>query len=188
MNLVISKEIDSLATHGDVSKETAERLVGWLRALPAQEEMLSLQHQYLPQDVPSIRFMKEDGQYYELSGLSTGQKCTALLIIALSTGECPVIIDQPEEAIDIAFVCNDIVSKLRSSKEQRQFILTTHNPNIAVTADSDLLHVLKSSATRGHVVHSGAIEDAEVRIEAIQHLEGGEEPYLLRGKKYGLLG
>lgn len=187
IDLFIRNETDLLATKGDVTKQTVERLFAWLGALPAQEDVLSLQHQYLPHDVPSIRFRKEDDQYYPLSGLSTGQKCTALLIIALSTGQPPIIVDQPEEAIDIAFVYSDIVSKLRFGKEHRQFILTTHNPNIAVTADSDLLLVLKSTASRGRVVHTGAIEDDDVRAEAIQHLEGGEKPYLLRGKKYGLI-
>jgi len=187
IDLVLNNDVDTLAKRGDVTLDTVEKLVPWLKTLPAQEEVLALQHQYLPQDVPSIGFRKEDGKYYDLSGVSTGQKCTALLIIAMSAGTCPIIVDQPEEAIDIAFVYNDIVSTLRSGKEHRQFILITHNPNIAVTADSDLLQVLKSSATHGRVVHSGVIEDDEVRAEVIQHLEGGQEPYLLRGKKYGLI-
>ena len=187
IDLVISNDVDTLATKGNTTTETAGTLVGWLRALPSQEDVLELQHKHLPEDVPSIRFKKEDGQYYDLSGLSTGQKCTALLIIALSTGDYPVIVDQPEEAIDIAFIYSDIVSKLRYGKEQRQFILTTHNPNIAVSADSDLMHVLKSSATHGHIEYSGAIDDDEVRQEAIQHLEGGTQAYLLRGKKYRLI-
>jgi DNA repair ATPase RecN len=187
MQLVLKRDLDTLAIRGAITRDTAESLVGWLRSLPAQEKVLALQHQYPLQDVPSIQFKKDDSQYYDISDVSTGQKCTALLIIGMSSGTSPIIVDQPEESVDIAFVYNDIVSTLRSGKEHRQFILTTHNPNIAVTADSDLLHVLKGSATHGTIVHTGAIDDSQVRAEAIQHLEGGKKPYLLRGKKYGLI-
>jgi hypothetical protein len=170
-----------------VDEDTATKLVDWLNSLEAQETVLALQHQYLPQDSPSIQFRKDDGKYYPISDLSVGQKCTALLIIALSASNYPIIIDQPEEAIDIASVFADVVSKLRSSKDGRQFTLTTHNPNIAVTADSDLIHVLKASATKGRIVNAGAIEDEDVRKEVIDHLEGGRIPYLMRGRKYGFL-
>ena len=109
------------------------------------------------------------------------------MIIALTAGDFPIIIDQPEESIDIASVFSDVVASLRNAKHGRQFVLTTHNPNIAVTADSDLIHVLKASATAGRIVNLGAIEDESVRREVIEHLEGGEKPYLVRGRKYGLL-
>jgi len=184
---VFEHEPATIAAKAAIDQETAEKLVTWLNSLEAQEKVLALQHQHLPQDSPIIEFRKEDGNYYQISDLSVGQKCTALLIIALSAGNCPIIIDQPEESIDIAAVFTDVVAKLRSSKDGRQFLLTTHNPNIAVTADSDLIHILKASATRGHVANRGAIEDVDVRKEVIEHLEGGEIPYLLRGRKYGLL-
>lgn len=187
LDLVMNGDSETLAKESDIDIDNAEKLISWLKTLEAQDEVLAFQHQYLPDDVPSIHFKKEDGEYYNLVDLSVGQKCTALLIIALSAGKAPIIMDQPEEAIDIASVFSDIVSKLRSGKEKRQFIVTTHNPNIAVTADSDCIHILKSSASQGQIVHTGAIEDDKVRSEVIQHLEGGEGPFLLRGKKYGII-
>ncbi len=187
INHVINNDIKAICKATGISKDVVNKLVNWLNTLEAKEKVLSLQHQFLPEDIPSIKYKKEDGNYYEISDLSVGQKCTALIIIALSAGDNPIIIDQPEESIDIASVFSDIVMNLRKGKDTRQFILTTHNPNVAVTADSDLIHVLKSSATEGKVVNRGVIEDPEVRNEVIQHLEGGEDPYLLRGKKYGLL-
>lgn len=90
--------------------------------------MLALQHSVDPTDVPSILFRKHGDRYDELSELSVGQKCTALLIIALCDGTMPVIIDQPEDALDIVSVWEDVAKKLRRGKETRQFILTTHHP------------------------------------------------------------
>ncbi len=187
VELVINQDAERLAEKTRLETKVIQKLVTWLSAMEAQEQVLSLQYQQIPEDVPSIQFQKDDGKYYEISGISVGQKCTALLIIALTAGEYPIIIDQPEESIDIASVFSDVVLKLRRGKDNRQFILTTHNPNVAVTADADLIQVLKSSATQGNIVNKGVIEDADIRHEVIQHLEGGEEPYRLRGKKYGLL-
>lgn len=187
INAVFARDPTAISSRVPIDEDTAQKLVSWLSNLEAQEKVLALQHNFLPQDSPSISYQKEDGNYYPISELSVGQKCTALLIIALSASDDPIVIDQPEEAIDIASVFSDVVSKLRASKQGRQFVLTTHNPNIAVTADSDLIHVLKASATHGSIVHQGAIDDDDVREEVIDHLEGGRTPYLMRGKKYGLI-
>jgi len=115
-----------------------------------------------------------------------GQKCSALLIIALSDGTMPVIIDQPEDALDIASVWEDITLKLRAGKENRQFILSTHNSSVAVASDSDKFVIIKGGAERGRVICSGAIDREEVKREVIKHLEGGPDPYRLRQRKYNI--
>lgn len=187
IDYVLAEDYESIAEQAEIEEETAEKLTNWLVSLEARDHVLELQHAFLPQDKPLIEFKKDDDQYYPISDISVGQKCTALLMIALATGRDPIIIDQPEESIDIASVFSDVVSKLRSNKFERQFLLTTHNPNIAVTADSDLIHVLKASATKGIVDRTGGIDEELVKNEVINHLEGGRAPYLLRGRMYGLV-
>ena len=88
--------------------------------------------------------------------------------------------------LDVATVYKDVVQRLRTGKDQRQFIITTHNPNVAVSSDSDKYHVLKGTATTGGIVCAGAIDLENVATEVIEHLEGGVEPYRLRGRKYNL--
>ena len=149
-------------------------------------QLLSIPYKSMPEDVPEILYQKEDGNYYPLDELSVGQKCTALMLIALSEGELPILIDQPEDALDVATVYTDVVQRLRSGKDQRQFIITTHNPNVAVSSDSDKYHVLKGTATTGEIVCAGAIDLENVANEVIDHLEGGVEPYRLRGQKYNV--
>ena len=162
----------------------AERAMNKLWANDDLAEVLAIQHAYYPEDTPSIQFNKGNGQYADLSELSIGQKCTALLIIALCDGEMPVIIDQPEDALDIASVWEDIAKKLRRGKYDRQFILTTHNSSLAVGSDSDNFMVLTPlSADRAKVSYRGAIDRSDVRQAVIDHLEGGNEPYKLRQKK-----
>jgi ABC-type Mn2+/Zn2+ transport system ATPase subunit len=120
----------------------------------------------------------------ELSSLSVGQKCTALLIIALVEGDHPVIIDQPEDALDVVSVWEDIAKKLIGRKNFKQFILTTHNSSVAVAADSDQYIILQSNAIEGQISIKGAIDRKEVKDSVISHLEGGPEPYNLKRKKY----
>lgn len=96
----------------------------------------------------------------------------------------PIIVDQPEDALDVATVYFDIVPLLRDRKEYRQFILTTHNPNIGVNSDPDKYHILKAREARGEIVCCGAMDIETVRAEVIDHLEGGIDSYTLRGKKY----
>lgn len=186
VELVVARDAVELAAAAGLSSIWAERVIEKLWSHDNFTEILALQHACYPTDVPTIRYRKQSGQYAELSELSVGQKCTALLIIALCDGSMPVMIDQPEDALDIVSVWEDVAKKLRRGKSTRQFILTTHNSSVAVAADSDQFIVLRASAETGKVVAAGAIDREEVRRAVIDHLEGGDEPYRLRLKKYNI--
>lgn len=186
VQLVLDRNDAHLATEAGLTETWAKRVIEKIWSADDFTRVLALQHNCYPSDVPSIRFRKEGGVYDDLTELSVGQKCTALLIIALCDGTMPVVIDQPEDALDIISVWEDIAKKLRRGKNSRQFILTTHNSSVAVASDSDQFIVLKAGATSGRVVASGAIDRPEVKKAVIDHLEGGEDPYILRSKKYNI--
>jgi predicted ATPase len=60
-------------------------------------------------------------------------KHTILLTIALlAESHEPLIIDQPEDDLDNAFIFSSVVRTLRYIKERRQVFIVTHNANIAV--------------------------------------------------------
>lgn len=186
VQLVLDRNDAHLAAEAGLTETWAKRVIEKAWSTDDFTRVLALQHNCFPADVPSIRFRKEGGVYDDLTELSIGQKCTALLIIALCDGTMPVVIDQPEDALDIISVWEDIAKKLRRGKNSRQFILTTHNSSVAVASDSDQFIVLKAGATSGRVVASGAIDRPEVKKAVIDHLEGGEDPYILRSKKYNI--
>ena len=98
----------------------------------------------------------------------------------------PIVIDQPEDALDVATVYLDVVKPLRKGKDARQFIITTHNANVAVSSDSDKFHVLKGTAASGELVCAGAIDLDHVAKEVLDHLEGGAKAYAVRGQKYNI--
>lgn len=187
VELIIKRDVETLAEESDLTKLWAGRVIEKLWSHDTFADVLALQHACYPGDVPFIRFCKPSGSYEELSDLSVGQKCTALLIIALCDGTMPVLIDQPEDALDIVSVWENIAQKLRKGKNARQFILTTHNSSIAVSADSDQFIVLEEAGgDHGKVLMAGAIDRPEVRKAVIKRLEGGDKPYKLRSRKYNI--
>ena len=150
------------------------------------EDLLALEYKALPQDRPEIRYNVGQNTFELLDRLSIGQKCTALLIIALSEGVTPIVIDQPEDSLDIRSIWEDMCTKIRRGKERRQFIFTTHNSSLAVASDTDKFTILEGEATHGRVVYSGSMDHAPVNEEVVKYLEGGAETYRTKYDKYRL--
>jgi ABC-type ATPase with predicted acetyltransferase domain len=184
VDLILSRDVETLSKESELTLTLAQKVIEKLWSHDNFAEVLALQHDCYPQDIPKIQFCKAPGHYAELNELSVGQKCTALLIIALAEGNVPVIIDQPEDALDIVSIWEDIAKKLLGRKHSRQFILTTHNSSVAVAADSDQFIIMQAGATEGTIMAKGAIDRDEVKKAVLSHLEGGREPYNLRRRKY----
>ena len=122
----------------------------------------------------------------DFARLSLGQQQSVLLALMLSANtDVPLIIDQPEDNLDGEFIYHTLVPVLRRAKERRQIIIVTHNANIAVLGDAELIVVLKSGNDRGQVVARGAIDERETRKEACKILEGASEAFQRRARTYG---
>ncbi len=127
----------------------------------------------------------------EMKDLSTGQKATTILLLLLLESDAPLIVDQPEDDLDNFFIAEGIVPRMREEKRKRQFIFSTHNANIPVLGDAELIIGLKAigEAEEGHgeipVERMGSIDDDKVRLNAEELLEGGKEAFEIRRSKYG---
>lgn len=123
----------------------------------------------------------------DFSKLSLGQQQSVLLALMLSSkSNAPLIIDQPEDNLDSEFIYKTLVPVLRLAKERRQIIIVTHNPNIAVLGDAELIVVLKSTNEKGSVVGKGSIDDPPTREMVCNVLEGAREAFQRRAKIYGV--
>jgi len=122
-------------------------------------------------------------KFRDASDLSRGQKCTALLPILLARRDSPLIIDQPEDNLDNHFIFETVVNAVQRLKRRRQMIFITHNANIPVLAEADLMLVMNSDGRIGFVEKSGTVD--ECREQIIDLLEGGREAFELRSKRYG---
>ncbi|HEX4808111.1 MAG TPA: AAA family ATPase [Bryobacteraceae bacterium] len=120
--------------------------------------------------------------FKDAADLSRGQKCTALLPILLARRDSPLIIDQPEDNLDNHFIFETVVNAVQRLKRRRQMIFITHNANIPVLAEADLVLVMNSDGRVGVVEKSGTVD--ECREQIIDLLEGGREAFHLRSKRY----
>lgn len=131
--------------------------------------------------------------WQDLDDLSTGQKATAILLLLLLESHEPLIVDQPEDDLDNRFITEGIVPKMREEKRIRQFIFATHNANIPVLGDSELIVGLQAFGEAGEgrgraeipSEHMGSIDEASVRELVEEVLEGGREAFEMRRLKYG---
>ena len=141
----------------------------------------------------------------ELNDLSPGEKGVALLILFLELDKDdrrPILIDQPEENLDNRSVYITLMRYFRESKKRRQIIIATHNPNLVVNADSEQVIVanfdksLEKQHSRISYV-SGSLENTfkndstniileqkGIREHVCEILEGGEDAFINREKKY----
>jgi ATPase subunit of ABC transporter with duplicated ATPase domains len=120
--------------------------------------------------------------FKDAAELSRGQKCTALLPLLLARTDNPLIIDQPEDNLDNHFIYETVVNSIQRLKGRRQMIFITHNANIPVLADAELVIVMNSDGKIGYVEKSGSVD--ECRDEIVDLLEGGREAFELRRERY----
>ncbi|MFZ3122866.1 MAG: PHP domain-containing protein [Thermodesulfovibrionales bacterium] len=123
----------------------------------------------------------------DFSKLSLGQQQSVLLSILLfSKSKYPLVIDQPEDNLDSEFIYHTLVQHLRVIKERRQIIIATHNANITVLGDAELIVPLKSTSEKGIIQNRGSIDSEETRKITCKILEGSEEAFKKRAEIYGI--
>ena len=153
------------------------------------EQMLQLDEIELPDLIDIELNIAHEGieNFKPLSKLSTGQQCTAILHLLLLDNLDPLIMDQPEDNLDNAFIADRIVTELRYAKIVRQFIFATHNANIPVFGDAEWIGVLEASEDQAEMPadSQGAIDVPNIRDLAANLLEGGKTAFNQRKDKYG---
>ncbi|WP_428117553.1 TrlF family AAA-like ATPase [Candidatus Poriferisodalis sp.] len=129
--------------------------------------------------------------WHGLDQLSKGQKATAVLLLLLLESDAPLIIDQPEDDLDNRFISEVVVERMRDNKRRRQFVFSTHNANIPVLGDAELILGLDAlgEAEGGKAFiasqRMGSIDTPAVRILVEEVLEGGKDAFEKRRRKYG---
>jgi energy-coupling factor transporter ATP-binding protein EcfA2 len=119
--------------------------------------------------------------------LSLGQQQSVLLALMLTSESwAPLIVDQPEDNLDSEFIYKTIVPVIRAAKERRQVIVVTHNANIAVLGDAELIIALKATNERAMIVTRGSIDHPETCRAACAILEGSREAFDRRAAVYGM--
>ncbi len=138
--------------------------------------------------MPLFEYKTREGEYIEFTDASAGQQATALMHVLLNQEGPPLIIDQPEDDLDNKMV-SDIATLIWQAKKKRQLIFTSHNANIVVNGDAELVvccdYKVTGDQSKGEIKKLGAIDIPEIRDEITEVMEGGEEAFKLRKEKYG---
>lgn len=129
-----------------------------------------------PEDLLRVRHgdPKRRGPFKELEKGSAGQKAAAMLAFLLSHGTTPLIIDQPEDDLDSELIYSLIVQHIIDKKRQRQLILVTHNANIVVNGDAELVHALGFGEDQIRLQASGGLGKKAIREKICSIMEGGK--------------
>lgn len=126
-----------------------------------------------------------DGKEYKSSDrLSIGQRCTVVLPVLLGHHGDPLVLDQPEDHLDNAFITSTLVAALKRRLDTDQFIFTSHNANIPVLGDANRVIVMDSDGDRGFAIHQGVLEDPEIVSSVTNIMEGGAEAFAARAEFY----
>ncbi len=119
-----------------------------------------------------------------LNETSFGQKCTAVLVVLLSLGNNPIIIDEPEAHLDSALIANYLVTLIKKQKQKRQIIFATHNANFVLNADAEQIIQLKNENNK--IVAQSFMIESDKHKEDLLKLEGGEKAFKDRERKCGI--
>ncbi len=142
---------------------------------------------WFPEDSLSVSYSaKGDGDDFRpITQGSAGQKAAAMLAFLLAYGDEPILVDQPEDDLDNHLIYGLVVRQIRENKQRRQIITVTHNPNIVVNGDAEMVHSLDFRSGQCRVTEKGSLQDASVRDEICRVMEGGRDAFEQRYRRIG---
>ena len=142
---------------------------------------------WFPEDGFSIQYSRAgDGtDFLPIAQASAGQRSAAMLAFLLAHGEEPLVLDQPEDDLDNHLIYDLIVRQIRENKLRRQIILVTHNPNIVVNGDAEMLHAFDFHEGQCIVAQAGSLQEGGMREEVCRIMEGGREAFKRRYRRLG---
>lgn len=142
---------------------------------------------WLPSDDLRITYShRGNGRDWEpIQQGSQGQRASALLAFLLSFGDGPLVLDQPEDDLDNKLISELVVAQIRANKMRRQLLIVTHNPNVVVNGDAELVTVMDFGRGQCYVQSSGALQDPEIQNNVCSVMEGGCEALARRWARLG---
>jgi AAA domain len=134
-----------------------------------------------------LKVGKGEQDYRGISNISAGQRCTAIFPILLKQQAGPLVVDQPEDNLDNRHIAGAIAPVLVEDKRLRQVMFTSHNANLVVLSDPELIVTFESDGASGRIEEQGflATPKSPITKHVLEILDGGEQALALRRQKYG---
>ncbi len=171
-------DLEAVVEATGISRDRASRFVSALR-----ETQLGRVGTVPMEDSVSLSLL--DGKdYKDLTELSTGQRCTVILPIVLRHTDRILVVDQPEDHIDNAFIADTLIRAVSERSEGGQIIFTTHNANIPVLGNADYVVQMGSDGHRGYPLVRDELHAASVVNAISTVMEGGADAFRRRAAFY----
>jgi type III restriction enzyme len=140
----------------------------------------------LPDYTLLLNYRKDSETKIPFEDASYGQQAGAILTILLNQELGPLIIDQPEDDLDNKII-HKITENIIAAKHKRQLIFTSHNANVAVNGDAELILCFEHNHDKsfGEIIESGSIDKPVIKEIVKDIMEGGKKAFDLRIAKYG---
>jgi len=132
-----------------------------------------------------LLYCKDASNKIPFEDASYGQQAGSILTILLNQEFGPLIIDQPEDDLDNK-VIHQITENIVTSKHKRQLIFSSHNANVAVNGDAELILTFdhNSDKSAGEIISSGSIDKEDIKLQVKDVMEGGTIAFEMRKTKY----
>lgn len=172
-------DYDALARATELPRDRCSRIINALADAGVGDILVSV-----VDDTVRLRLL--DGtEYKEINELSAGQRCTVTLPIVFQHADRVLVIDQPEDHIDNAFIVDTLIKSLRARASQSQIILATHNANIPVLGNADWVVQMVSDGRHGSAAVAAPLDDVEAVAAITSVMEGGIQAFHDRANFYG---
>ena len=183
----IKKDVRNIASYKYDLRELADqRFAAHVSKLPP--EAVDRIDVWFPEDSLDVQYNAtgEGENFLSIQEGSPGQRTAALLAFLLSYGDEPLILDQPEDDLDNLLIYDLIVTQLRNMKCSRQIIVVTHNANIVVNGDSELVVALAPYNGETKKDCNGSLQEKKVREIICAIMEGGSKAFEDRYRRIAL--
>lgn len=151
-----------------------------------QPEFLDRLETWYPDDDLHIRYSRKGNgkDFQPIAQGSAGQRAAAILAFLLAFGTEPLVLDQPEDDLDNQLIYDLVVQQIRVNKLRRQLIIVTHNPNIVVNGDAEMIYAFDFSG-QCYIRERGALQEKLVRDDVCRVMEGGRDAFRRRWHRLG---
>lgn len=182
----IKNKVRDIASGKDNSQIVYQRFAAHVSSL--KPEAIDRIDAWFPEDSLDVQYNAtgEGENFLSIQEGSPGQRTAALLAFLLSYGDEPLILDQPEDDLDNLLIYDLIVTQLRNMKRSRQIIVVTHNANIVVNGDAELVVALAPHSGETKRECNGSLQEKKVRETICEIMEGGSKAFEDRYRRIAL--
>ena len=180
LELAENGDVDGLSVAAGITADRAARVMGQLQSA----EAIAVLAEVALEDRVDFRLL-DGARGKSVEDLSTGQKCAVTLPIVLTERARLLILDQPEDHLDNAYLVQNVVTALQArGGSGGQTIVATHNANIPVLGSAERVISMASDGSTGFIQLAGRFDERDI-VEVITSLmEGGRDAFRRRAEFY----